>query len=221
MTYTIPRTCKNVKEDKEKTLKEMLIKSFDSLKRGAPHPPNYIILYRKGGNQFQNIQLSQEEIPIFKSALESLMDSSEAIKKINPQFTYICCNLKSDLKFFEVEQGNPKGIYQNPKSGLCVDNGVTQKGKYEFFIQPQFVNQGCATPTHYEVMHIDQGMAKVPIEVIELLSFYLSFYYWTWAGAVRIPGLLKLASTAIEFYDKCLGNKLNYKDNAFDAPTYV
>ena len=56
------------------------------------------------------------------------------------------------MKFFE--KGN-RG-FANPKRGLCVDFSVTQKDKYEFYIQPQFVNQGTSTPCHYQVLYEDR-----------------------------------------------------------------
>ena len=37
----------------------------------------------------------------------------------------------------------------------CVGGKDTQKDKYEFFIQPQFVNQGTVTPCHYEFLYQD------------------------------------------------------------------
>ena len=71
----------------------------------------------------------------------------------------------------------------NPKSGLCVDSAVTQKDKYEFYIQPQYVNQGTATPCHYQVLYEDRDPNNdennLKLEELQLLSFYLSFYYWT------------------------------------------
>ena len=115
------------------------------------------------------------------------------------------------LKAKQFEMGKLNGTkFLNPKSGLCVDSMVTQKDKYEFYIQPQFVNQGTATPCHYQVLYEDpDSEVNLKVEQLQLLSFYLSFYYWTWAGAIRVPGALKLATTAMTFYSKYLGNKLN------------
>ena len=108
---------------------------------------------------------------------------------------------------------------------MCVDSKVTQKNKYEFYLQPQYVNQGTATPCHYEVLYQDLDNENIEnnikMENLQKLSFYLSFYYWTWSGAVRVPGVLKLSTTAIEYYSKCLKNKLNLPGNFFRTPAYV
>ena len=44
---------KNTKEEKEKAIAELLKTALDGIKN-APHPPDYIILYRQGGNYIQN-----------------------------------------------------------------------------------------------------------------------------------------------------------------------
>ena len=130
-------------------------------------------------------------------------DSSHNYK--NTKLYYICCNLKSDLKFFETKSINGQKEYYNPKSGLIVDEKVTQSNKFEFYIQPQFVNQGSATPCHYQVMQYDknsEGESDLKLEILEKLTFYLYFYYWTWSGAIRVPSLLKMSTTAMDFYRK-------------------
>jgi aubergine-like protein len=217
---TTYKKCKNVKEEKEKAIYELMQSAIDGISK-APHPPDYIILYRQGGNYVQNKKLAEAEVPMFNKFLNDKKASDEKFKKFNPKFIYVCCNLKGDLKFFE--KGN--GRYANPKSGLCVDSSVTQKDKYEFYIQPQFVNQGTATPCHYQVLYEDgdneNDENNMKLEELQMLSFYLSFYYWTWAGAVRVPGALKLATTAMDFLSKHLGNKLCLPDQQFVNPTYI
>ena len=90
------------------------------------------------------------------------------VKKKNDKFkerklTYVCCNL-GNLKFFEENKNSSydnynknrnedNKNYQNPSSGLYVDGKAIQKDKYEFFIQPQFVNQRTVTQCHYEILY--------------------------------------------------------------------
>ena len=206
---TCMRQCGNTKEEKEKAIGELMQSALDGLVAGkCPHPPDYIILYRQGGNYVQNRKTADNEVPMFLKYLNELKEKQEIFKKYDPKFVYVCCNLKGDLKFFEKAN---KG-FANPKSGLCVDSSVTQKDKYEFYIQPQFVNQGTATPCHYQVLYEDEDKTNpennLKVEHLQLLSFYLSFYYWTWAGAIRVPGALKLATTAMTFFSKHLDSKL-------------
>ena len=222
-TQTIPRTCKDNQEEKEKTINEMLDEAISilRLKKYVLHPPNYVIVYRQGGNIMQNLKIKQDEVPIFANYFKNKKEKSSGFSKQDTKLIYICCNLKGELKFFE-EDGEK---ILNPPSGLCVDETVVQKDKYEFFIQPQFVNQGTATPCHFEVLYQDEDKQhpenNLPKEKLQNLTFELSYYYWTWSGAVRVPGVLKLSTTAIDFYGRCLNHKLNLKDKKFVTPGFI
>ena len=222
-THTIPRTCKNNAEEISKTLNELLDEAIKGLQKlgHAPHPPEYIIIYRQGGNHLQNVKTSQLEIPIFLGNINQKKEKFESYRKYNTKLIYICCNLKGDLKFFE----ESKNGYSNPPSGLCIDERIVESGKYEFYLQPQFVNQGTATPCHYEVLYqdIDEKNPEnnMSIEELENLSFQLSFYYWTWSGAVRVPGVLRLSTTAIDYYSRCLNHKLEFEGHKFTTPGFI
>ena len=225
-THTIPRTCKDNQQEISQTLNNLLDEALNGLHLlgKAPHPPDYVIIYRQGGNHIQNLKTSQEEIPIFLENLNKKKEKFESFKKYNTKLIYICCNLKGDLKFFE-ENKNMGNRYANPQSGLCVDEKIVESGKYEFYLQPQFVNQGTATPCHYEVLYQDideQNPEKnISIEELENLSFQLSFYYWTWSGAVRVPGVLRLSTTAIDYYSRCLNHRLELEGNKFCTPGFI
>jgi aubergine-like protein len=222
-TQTIPRTCKNNAEEISKTLNELLDEAIKGLHflGHAPHPPEYIIIYRQGGNHLQNVKTSQLEIPIFLGNINQRKEKIESFRRHNTKLIYICCNLKGDLKFFE----ESKNGYSNPPSGLCIDERIVESGKYEFYLQPQYVNQGTATPCHYEVLYqdIDEKNPEnnMSIEELENLSFQLSFYYWTWSGAVRVPGVLRLSTTAIDYYSRCLNHRLDLDGHKFTTPGFI
>ena len=217
-------TCKDVTEEREKTLREMFSKAIDQIIEHCPHSPDYIIIYRQGGNEIRNKILTIRELDNFTGLLDEKRQQCKDDQKFhfkNTKLYYICCNLKSDLKFFETKDKGITKAYLNPKSGLIIDEHATHKDKYEFYLQPQYVNQGTATPCHYQVMYYDKSENEeddLSIENLEKLSFYLSFYYWTWSGAIRLPAMLKLSNTAMGFYLKVLN-----KENKcfFDTPTYI
>ena len=186
-------------DNKENALKEMFnnsLKYFSEKNKG--NLPKTIIIYREGGNEWKNKSLANMEIPL----LQKLKNS----EKNFPKIYYIAVNLNSDIKFYQIKDNginsNNDNKYSNPKSGLIVDDNVTQQNIYEFYLQPQLVNQGTANPTQFQVMYYDKE-DELSQENLEKLTFYLCFYYWTWSGAVRIPAILKMAMTAIEFCVKC------------------
>ena len=224
--YTQEKTCLDKNDPRNNTLKTMFKEAIKQLIKVAPQNPDYIILYRQGGNDVQNKILTINELDNFLQVLndfrEEYKNKDDLHNFKNSKFYYICCNLKSDLKFFEVQKDfkSNKTEYKNPVSGLVVDEKVTQPNKYEFYIQPQYVNQGTATPCHYQVMYYDKGQKEednLEIEKLEKLSYDLSFYYWTWSGAIRVPSLLKMSSVAMDFCRKV------YKDEAcsFENPIFI
>ena len=219
------KECDNNKQQRDNLLKAMFKDAIQNLMKQSPHPPSYIILYRKGGNYIENIQLALDEKDIFINVIVELEEMLKKTKNISAKipFYYLCCNLKSDMKFFEVSPNDSRS-YANPKSGLIIDEGVTQKNRFEFFIQPQFVNQGTATPSHYQVMctyqHTDESLK---LEQLEKITFYLCYYYFTWAGAIREPGTLKMAETALDFSVRCFDEKNdpNAANYFYQTPIYL
>ena len=219
------KECDNNKQARDNLLKSMFKDAIQNLMKQSPLPPNYIILYRKGGNYIENIQLALDEKDIFINVIIELEEMIKKTKNMTMKipFYYICCNLKSDMKFFEVSPNDSRS-YANPKSGLIIDECVTQKNKFEFYIQPQFVNQGTATPSHYQVMCTYQHTDDIlKLEQLEKLTFYLCYYYFTWAGAIREPGTLKMAETALDFSVRCFveKNDPNAANYFYQTPIYL
>ena len=169
------------------------------------------------------MKLAIDEKDVFINTIKELEDKCNIDVKI--PFYYICCNLKTEMKFFEYQENVGQSTYSNPQSGLIIDENVTQKNKFEFYIQPQFVNQGTATPCHYQVMCAHQHSDdRLKLEQLEKITFYLCYYYFTWAGAIREPGTLKMAETALDFSSKCFVGKAdkNYILNYFyHTPIYL
>ena len=155
-------------------------------------------------------------MPIFLNFINNKKQLS-SFQKQNTQLVFLCCNLKGELKFFEDAKDNK---YQNPPSGLCVDEKIVQNKNKEFYIQPQFVNQGTATPCHFEILYKEDDN-NFTLEKLENLSFQLSYYYWTWSGAVRVPAVLRLSTTAIDFYSRCLNHRLLLEEKKFLTPGFL
>ncbi len=215
---TSMKECDNNKQQRQELLQKMFKEAIKNLMKFSPNAPNYIILYRRGGNNMDNLKLVIDEKDIFINVIKDLENS---LNNVKIPFYYICCNLKSDMKFFEYNDNKGSKSFFNPKSGFIIDESVTQKNKFEFYIQPQFVNQGTATPSHYQVMCAYQHSDDIlKLEQLERITFYLCYYYFTWSGAIREPGTLKMAETALDFSSKCFDEKnmLNY---LFPTPIYI
>ena len=137
-------------------------------------PPSGIIIYRQG------VSLQQKDF---------LLNEVNNIKNVCSDnklyFYYILVNTKTTYKFFE--KNNNK--YSNPGEGLLVLDGVTNRNFFEFYIQPQLVTGGSATPSCF---HVAYGDMDFP-EMIPKLTFDLCHLYSNWQGTVRVPHVLKSA----------------------------
>ena len=152
--------------------------------------PKGIIIYRQG------VSLEQKEY--LKTEI-SQIDSTCETKSI--LYYYILVNTKTTFKFFEKSN---KG-FSNPGSGLLVLDGVTNRNFFEFYIQPQEVTQGSATPTCF---HVAYGNLNFP-EMVPKLTFDLCHLYSNWQGTVRIPNVIKAAEKLSKMTAKYTQDKLH------------
>ena len=136
--------------------------------------PGGIVIYRQG------VSLQQKEF--LKDEISSIDDCCKA-KGI--KYYYILVNTKPTLKFFEKTNEG----YINPNSGLLIFDDITNKNYFEFYLQPQNVNQGSATPSCF---HVAYGDLDCPA-MIPKLTFDWCHIYINWQGAVRILNVIKAA----------------------------
>jgi aubergine-like protein len=152
--------------------------------------PGGIVIYRQG------VSLQQKDF---------LINEVNNIKKVcnenNLLYYYILVNTKTTYKFFEKN----KGQFKNPDEGLLVLDGVTNRNFFEFYIQPQKVTGGSATPSCF---HVAYGDLDFP-EMIPKLTFDLCHLYSNWQGTVRVPHVLKAAEKLSKMTAKYTLGELN------------
>ena len=148
--------------------------SFAVYNKENKNYPKGIVIYRQG------VSLQQKEF--LKNEIQQI---DQVCKTKNLLYYYILVNTKTTFKFFE----KTKNGYTNPGSGLLVIDGVTNRNFFEFYIQPQEVTQGSATPTCF---HVAYGNLDIP-EMIPKFTFDLCHIYSNWQGIVRIPNVIKAA----------------------------
>ena len=96
-------------------------------------------------------------------------------------------------------------MFCNPSAGLLVTDEVTSRNKFEFFIQPQQVTGGSATPTRF---HVAYGNMNFP-EIIPKFTYDLCHIYSNWQGTVRIPNVIKAAEKLSKMTVKTTQEELN------------
>ena len=180
----------NNKEQLQYYVSSFIEKAVEVYKKENKEPPKNIIIYRQG------VSLQQKEY--LKAEIAEI---DFALKTKNILYYYVLVNTKTTFKFFE-KAGNR---FSNPGSGLLVINGVTNRNFFEFYIQPQEVTQGSATPTCF---HVAYGDMNFP-EFIAKFTYDLCHIYSNWQGTVRIPNVIKAAEKLSKMTAKYTLKELN------------
>ena len=176
--------------------------------------PDGVIIYRQGISKGQKKYLKAEIEQLHK--IFGGESDKNYLKDIKIKYHYILVNKKPSLKFFEKDSYNKKygnndrGIYDNPESGLLICDKLIDSDKFEFYIQPQKVTQGSATPTLFQV---EYGNLDCP-KLLPKLTFDLCFLYSNWRGPVRVPAPLKYA-------EKLAKSKAGVHDSIKDTLSFI
>ena len=184
---------------------------IDILSSKFKSPPETFIIYRNGESSFQNKTIVEDEIAPLRKHLEELEKKTGGKHKC----AFVLTSKQAELKFFQKQQGG----LNNPRSGLIIDEVVTTPNSYEFYLQPQFVNQGTATPTKFTVK---MDTTDLNIEELQEITYFMCFYYWNWAGAIRVPSVLKYSEVLHKFASINLGKepkKIN--DRIKNSPFFI
>ena len=190
-----------------KVIYNFIEKAIEKYSKETGKNPKNIIIYRQGfiNNQSKFIKLEISYI-------------EKICKKLNVNYYYILVNIRSSIKIFEYNM-NRKSIednyYKNPDQGLIALDEITNKNRFEFFIQPQKVNSGSATPTYY---HVAYGNMEFP-EILMQLSYWTTYIYQNWQNAVRIPHVLKMAEKLANMTAQY--TRANLNDNLSDTQSFL
>ena len=177
------------------------------LKENDKHPPKNVIIYRQG-IAYNQLKFVEGEVNLIKKVCEEL--------KMN--YYYVNVNTRVTIKFFEYnsyKSYNNKGAHKNPEQGLVVLDQVTNYKKFEFYIQPQKVNIGSATPTYF---HVPYGNMNFP-ELLIQLTYWTTYLYPNWQNSVRVPHVIKLAEKLSAMTAKFTQSKMN--ENLSDQQAFL
>lgn len=156
--------------------------------------------------------------------------------KLNPpKITLIVVNKRINQRMFV---GSSTGGIENPMPGTIVDSDLVENCEddrcYDFFLVPQQTTQGCVTPTHFFVT-LNESYADVTKQMIEDMTFCMSFMYSNWSGSIKVPSLCQYAHKIADYhhnFDKLgfmkqspssvnLKNVPAYNTNFLNKPYYL
>lgn len=166
-------------------LKKCILKFQAANKRhsGENPCPNIMLIYRTGKNKSGIDFMKTFEIPAVKSMINLI--------STNTKFMYISVIKQNDVRFLSKRDNS----LENPPEGVVVDQGLTEPGSYEFYLQP-IARTGI--PTLFKVVY-EEGLGKLPIEILEDITYKMSYGFTNWSGAIKIPACLKMAERVLTF----------------------
>ena len=169
------------------------------LKENKNNPPKNVIIYRQG-IAYNQLEYVENEVKYIR----------EMCKELKINYYYVNVNTRVTIKFFEYnysKNSDYKGEHKNPEQGLIVLDQITNKKKFEFFIQPQKVNIGSATPTYFHVPYGDMDYPELLIQ----LTYWTTYLYSNWQNSVRVPHVIKMAEKLSYMTAKVTQSALNEK----------
>ncbi|KAL8960845.1 MAG: hypothetical protein Q9193_002514 [Seirophora villosa] len=124
--------------------------------------PERIIIYRDGVSEGQYRTLLHDELPQVRAACKEKYTGGRS-----PKISIIVCGKRHHTRFYPTNEKDAD-MYNggNPLSGTVVDRGVTMEKGWDFFLQAHSALQGTAKPTHYVIIHDENGMKADQMEAM-------------------------------------------------------
>ena len=166
-----------------------------------------IIVYRDAVNEKQQKFVKFGEVDSIKKAIKSANDQLE--KKIFEE-TKWCLLLVSKINevkmFWEGQnEGYHNSRIENIPVGTIVDRKITNKEKYDFYLNSAESRQGTCSSTHYTILHDDTELSAMQIYK---LTYYLTFLSFNTTHSIRVPAPLYFVSRRNKFTSEVLKNEI-------------
>ncbi|KAI0979118.1 hypothetical protein GJ496_007482 [Pomphorhynchus laevis] len=157
--------------------------------------PDQLIIYRDGVGDGQLGYIREHE----------LSQISEVAKSLNSKctITFIVVKKQGSARFFLRQGGGPDSI-ANPPAGTIVDHTVTNSNWRDFYLIPQKVTQGTATPSHFNVI-LDE--CQFSMDFIQDMTFKLCHMYFNWTGPIRVPAMCQYAHKLAFLVGTCMSGE--------------
>ncbi|CAF1131387.1 unnamed protein product [Adineta steineri] len=145
--------------------------------------PAKIIIYRDGVNDFQLLDVIENELPALN---ELCMKAQEGY---DPKLGMIVVKKRGSARFFARD---PRGGRQlmNPPPGTIIDHTITNQEWYDFYLISQMARQGTVAPTHFNVIWDRTGLK---VDHMQRLTHKLCHLYYNWPGTIRVPSVCQYA----------------------------
>ncbi|EFO84985.1 hypothetical protein CRE_03804 [Caenorhabditis remanei] len=147
--------------------------------------PSRLILYRDGAGDGQIPYIKNTEVKLVRDACDMVTERAAKLSgKVHKsvKLAFIIVTKRVNMRI--LKQGASASTAINPDPGTVVDTVVTRPERMDFYLVPQFVNQGTVTPVSYNIIFDDTELGP---DKHQQLAFKLCHLYYNWQGTVRVP----------------------------------
>ncbi|XP_054163596.1 protein argonaute-1-like [Oppia nitens] len=170
------------REEMIRNLDQMLLKLLNNYKtKNNNSLPQSIVFYRDGVSEGQFQHVIDNEYPLLLKAFKKMNPSYE------PKLTFIVVQKRHHTRFMV------KDTLSNVEAGTIVDNGVTHKYDYDFYLCSHNGRIGTSRAAHYYVLIDENGFST---EDMCKMTYYLCHTYQRCTKSVSIPAPVYYADLA-------------------------
>ena len=200
------------------SIKSLLSKALSSIGKHLKKKVENIVIYRDAVNEKQQKSIKEYELESIKKAIIEANDKLE--KKIfeKTKWSLILVSkineIKMFLKYKDNYEGNNINTIENIPVGTLVDRVITNRDKYDFYLNSADSRQGTCSPTHYTVLYDDTELTAIQIYK---LTYYLTYLCYNTTKSIRVPAPLYFVTRRNKFtYENLQGKLINSKLRALN-----
>ena len=198
------------------SIRSLLSKALISIGKHMKKSIDNIVIYRDSVNEKQQKFISLYEIDYIKKAIEDANNVLEKKIYSNAKWCLILVSKINEIRMFLEGQngGNNFNSIDNIPVGTIIDNKITSKDKFDFYLNSAESRQGTCSPTHYTVLYDDTELKAFQIYK---LTYYLTYLSYNTTKSIRIPAPLYFVTRRNKFTSENLnGEIINQKSRTLN-----
>ena len=193
------------------SIESLLIKSLKTIGKHLKKNIENIVIYRDAVNEKQQDLIERYEVDFIKKAINKANNDLEKKVYTDAKWCLILVSKINEIKMFlETNRGgNNKSHIDNIPVGTLIDKKITNKDKFDFYLNSAESRQGTCSSTHYTVLYDDTKLSAIQIYK---LTYYLTYLSYNTTKSIRVPAPLYFVTRRNKFTSENLkGQVVNPK----------
>ncbi|CAG2108006.1 unnamed protein product [Medioppia subpectinata] len=178
--YTITKLQPKSREEMITQLDSMFVELLKNYQKHNKCLPERVVFFRDGVSEGQFQHVIDHEYPLIAEAFAKI-DA-----KHKPKITFLVAQKRHHTRFMTKEG-------RNVAPGTVVDNGVTHKSDFDFYLCSQAGRIGTSRPAHYYVLADENGFKA---DDMCKMTYYLCHIYQRCTKSVSLPAPVFYADLA-------------------------